>query len=329
MNPLLSIVIPIYNEINVLATCLMRIKSTMSELYVTYEVIFVDDGSTDGGAEFLAEKSLSISQIRVVRLSRNFGKEAALTAGIDYAKGDAVVILDADCQDPPELIPGMINEWRNGADVVLMQRISRKGESMQKRLFAYVYYRILNYLSECTIPLDTGDFRLMNRKAITAIRQLPENNRYMKGLFAWIGMNTHVMRYDREPRIQGTTKWSFRGLVGLAVNGLTSFSIIPLRYATLLGILAASVGAFYGCFIIIKTLILGEVIRGYSSLISIITFLGGMQLLCIGILGEYVGKTYVESKKRPNYLVMEEIGYNDPAIINKRHNLINATSQIQ
>tara|TARA_R110000868_G_scaffold213004_1_gene462899 strand:- start:1265 stop:2263 length:999 start_codon:yes stop_codon:yes gene_type:complete len=310
MKSFISIVVPIYNEIMSLDACLMRIRHAMNELHISYEILFIDDGSTDGSTDYLLTKNQSIRQLRVIRLSRNFGKEAAITAGIDFAEGDAVIFLDADCQDPPELIPKMIEEWQQGADVILMQRISRKCESVDKRFFAFIYYRLLNYLSEIPMLVDTGDFCLVSRKGIHAIRKLPENNRYMKGLFAWIGMKTSIIRYEREPRTRGASKWSLLKLVKLAVNGITSFSVAPLRYATSLGLMAASIGAFYGFFIVMKTVLLGESIKGYSSLISIITFLGGIQLLCIGILGEYVGKTYVESKKRPNYLVMDEIRHN-------------------
>ncbi|MGB1458089.1 glycosyltransferase family 2 protein [Spongiibacter marinus] len=305
--PLLSIVVPFYNEATVLPLCLARILAVTDVLNEPVELIFVDDGSIDGSAEILAEASADLKQVKIIRLSRNFGKEAAMTAGIEHSRGEALIILDADLQDPPELIPDMLKVWREGADVVLMQRSSRAGESWAKRASAHLYYRLLNRLSSHSIPPDVGDFRLMNRRAIDALNSLPERNRYMKGLFAWIGMETRILRYDRAPRAAGITKWDYLGLIRLAMEGITSFSISPLRCSTVLGAGAASLGALYGIWIVLKAMLLGDAVVGYPSLIAVITFLGGCQLLTIGILGEYVGKTYMEAKQRPNYLVREII----------------------
>ncbi|PCH97220.1 MAG: glycosyltransferase [Gammaproteobacteria bacterium] len=304
-QPILSIIIPVFNERDVLPLCLQRLNKVIKQLDINTELLFVDDGSQDGSAEYLAEHIGIESPIRIIMLSRNFGKEAALTAGLDNALGEAVIILDADLQDPPELIPQMIEQWRKGTDVVLMQRRSRAGESWFKRTTAHLFYRLLQHLSHSHIPTDTGDFRLMSRRAVEALKQLPERNRFMKGLFAWVGMPTVVLKYDREPRAAGTTKWGYFSLLQLALEGITSFSISPLRWVMGLGITAAFLGGFFGLSIVFKTFILGNPVQGYPSLISVITFLGGIQLFAIGIVGEYVGKTYIEAKQRPNYLIRD------------------------
>jgi glycosyltransferase involved in cell wall biosynthesis len=264
--------------------------------------VFVDDGSKDGSADYLVKAMQTNPTLRLVKLSRNFGKEAALTAGIEHALGDAVIVMDADLQDPPEQIPAMVDCWQSGIDVVLMQRCSREGDSPLKHVTAWCYYRLLARTSNISIPLDTGDFRLMSRCAVNALAQLQERNRYMKGLFAWIGMPTQILQYHRERRAAGTTKWNYAGLIGLALEGLTSFSISPLRWATALGLLAAIAGTLFGVWIVIKAVIYGDPTMGYPSLVALITFLGGVQLLSIGIVGEYLGKAYMETKQRPIYL---------------------------
>ncbi|MBB3062462.1 glycosyltransferase family 2 protein [Microbulbifer rhizosphaerae] len=304
----LSVIIPFYNEGPVLPLCLERLLRVLDQLPLSCELLFVDDGSRDGGAQYLARQAIIYPQIKLVRLSRNFGKEAAMTAGLDQATGDAAIILDADLQDPPELIPQMVGAWREGADVVLMQRRSRAGETLFKRASAHVFYRLLNRISDCGIPADTGDFRLLSRRALDALRQLPERNRYMKGLFAWVGMETRVIEYDRAARAGGVTKWDYLALARLAIEAITSFSIAPLHWATIAGVLAAAAGGLFGLWIVIKALLLGDVVQGYPSLIAVITFFGGIQLLTIGILGEYVGKTYLETKQRPTYLIQDIIG---------------------
>ena len=267
----------------------------------------MDDGSEDGSAEFVKTIIKRESSVRLVKLSRNFGKESAVTAGLEHAKGDAVIVLDADLQDPPEYIPEMVRSWKSGFDVVLMQRRSRQGESFLKRLSAHLFYRLLNKTSRTEIPVDTGDFRLMSRRSVDALLRLGERNRYMKGLFAWVGMPTTIIEYDRALRAAGESKWDYPGLVGLALEGLTSFSVSPLRWATLVGLLAASIGGLFGVWIVVKAIMLGDPTDGYPSLIALISFLGGMQLLSIGIVGEYVGKTYIESKQRPLYLTEEVV----------------------
>jgi len=303
-TPLLSIVIPVYNEREVLPQCYSKVSDVLGKLGKSYELVFVDDGSTDGSGEYLGQLAKQNPSIRVIYLSRNFGKEASMTAGIDYAIGDAVIFLDADLQDPPELIPQMVSVWeKENVDVVAMRRRSREGETIIKRATAYWFYRILNWISDFEIPTDTGDFRLMSRKAIAATKHLPERNRYMKGIFSWIGMDKRIIDYDRNPRAAGKAQQNYLNLLNLAVQGITSFSVAPLRLAVIFGLFAAVFGAMFGLWIIAKAMFFGDPVQGYPSLVAIVTFLGGTQLFTIGILGEYVGKTYIESKQRPNYLI--------------------------
>ena len=304
-KPLLSIVVPVYNERQCLPGLYERINSVLKSVAVESELVLVDDGSKDGSDEWIASLALRTTNVRAVRLSRNFGKEAALTAGIDHASGDAVDSLDADLQDPPELIPQMLQAWHEGADVVAMRRRTRAGETFTKRASAHVFYRLLNRISETDIPPDTGDFRLISRKAVNALAGLHERNRYMKGLFAWIGLPTTVIEYDRAPRNAGQSQLSYLRLLRLAFEGITSFSIAPLRLATLAGATTALTGILFAGWIVVKTLVLGEPTPGYPSLIALITFLGGVQLVSIGLLGEYMGKTYFEAKQRPVYLVRD------------------------
>lgn len=303
----LSIVVPIFNELPVLPNLYARLRNVLDPLEIHYELILIDDGSRDGSGDYLLQLATTTSVVKAVRLSRNFGKEAALTAGLEHASGDAVIILDADLQDPPELIPQMLAAFYGGSDIVCMKRRSRAGESWAKRLSAYLFYRLLNRISSIEIPRDTGDFRLMSRRVIDALRLLPERNRYMKGLFAWVGFPTLVIEYDREARAAGTTKWNVLGLFGLAFEGFTSFSVAPLRWATGIGFLAALIGATFGLWIVVKTLLLGNAVEGYPSLIAMITFMGGIQLLSIGMVGEYVGKTYFETKQRPLYVILDVV----------------------
>lgn len=301
----LSVIVPVYNEEAVLPLFFSRLMAVLDTLPINHEIVFVDDGSRDGSVNFISALCAANPRVRLIKLSRNFGKESALTAGIDHATGDAAVIIDADLQDPPEEIPRMVAAWREGVDVVTMKRSERAGETQAKRLSAWLFYRLLGHMSRQPIPHDTGDFRLLSRRALDLLRQLTERNRYMKGLFAWIGLPTRELLYLRDARAAGETKWNYLRLAGLAMEGITSFSIAPLRAVTLLGLFAAAIGLLFGSVIITKTLFMGEPVHGYPSLVAIVTFLGGVQLLGIGLLGEYVGKTYFESKGRPIYLVEE------------------------
>nr|WP_255772798.1 glycosyltransferase family 2 protein [Paracandidimonas lactea] len=303
----MSVVIPLYNEHEVIVQMHERLTAVLVNLGIPYELVLVDDGSRDGTPHAMSELAQEDPAVTAVFLSRNFGKEAALTAGLEHAAGDAVIIMDADLQDPPELIPKMLQAWKEGADVVCMRRRSRAGETWLKRLSAHHFYRVLNAISDVDIPPDTGDFRLLSRKAVYAINQLNERNRYMKGLFAWIGLPTTVIEYDRMPRAAGVTKWDYMGLLNLAFQGITSFSIAPLRLAMAAGLVTALFGILFTLWIVVKALVLGDPVQGYPSLISMITILGGAQLLSIGLLGEYIGKTYYEAKQRPVYLVRDVV----------------------
>lgn len=303
---LLSIVIPVHNEAPVIPILLKRLNTVTARLNCPVELVFVDDGSTDNSVALLLNEKYHRAQIRVLQLSRNFGKEAAVSAGLKESRGEAVVLIDADLQDPPELIPSMVEHWYKGADVVLMKRQTRAGESWLKRLSASLFYRLINHISDAPIPVDTGDFRLMSRRTINALNSLPERNRYLKGMFAWVGMPTVTLEFDRDPRAAGTTKWNYFKLVHLAMEGITSFSTKPLRVALLLGLMAAGVGGLFGLWEVTKVLIFGVSTPGYASMIAVITFLAGVQLMCVGLLGEYVGRIYMETKQRPVYILADK-----------------------
>jgi len=240
----------------------------------------------------------------IVNLSRNFGKEIALTAGLDYSCGDAAIVIDADLQDPPELIPTLIARWReDGADVVFAQRRSRAGEGWVKKITAYGFYRVLNSVSGQQVPVDTGDFRLLSRRAVEAVKQLREHHRFMKGLFAWVGFRQVAVPYERAPRLAGETKWNYWKLLNLSIEGITSFSIAPLRAASYIGLITATIAVIYGLYMMGRTILFGNPVAGYPSLLVIVLFLGGVQLLSLGIIGEYVGRIFNETKQRPLYLV--------------------------
>ncbi len=305
-DPTLSIVVPVHNEADVIPTLLKRLTLVCRKEQMAIELLFVDDGSQDNSVALLLQARRWCPEIRVLQLSRNFGKEAAVTAGLSHAKGDAVILIDADLQDPPELIPQMLAEWRKSADVVLMKRRSRAGESWFKKLTASLFYRLINRISDAPIPVDIGDFRLMSRRTVDALNQLPERNRYLKGMFAWVGMPTVTLEFDRDPRMAGQTKWNYLKLLHLAMEGITSFSTRPLRIALVLGLLAAGAGGFFGLWEVLKTLVVGVSTPGYASMIAIVTFLSGVQLLCVGLLGEYVGRIYMETKQRPVFILAED-----------------------
>ena len=301
----LSVVVPVRNEEAVLAEFHRRLIAAIEDVPGGFEVVYVDDGSTDGTPLILRQLRALDARIGTVRLSRNFGKEQAMSAGLHQARGAATVVIDADLQDPPELIAAMLDEWRRGADVVNMRRRNRAGENWLKRATAYAFYRVMNRLSDVPIPVDTGDFRLLSRRALDALNSLPERNRVMKGLFAWIGFRQRSIDYDRDPRAAGSSKWRYWKLWNLALEGITGFSIAPLKVATYVGFLTALSAFVYAAFVLVKTLLLGDPVPGFPTLIVVISFLGGLQLMAIGVLGEYVGRLFVEAKNRPLYLVEE------------------------
>lgn len=299
----ISVVIPVYNEEDIIRECHRRLSCVLDGLDMGAEIIYVNDGSSDKTLQILREIHKTDFRVCILELSRNFGKEAAMSAGLDHANGDAVIIMDADLQDPPELIPLMLIEWRRGYDGVYMKRTSRKSETAMKKLTAYVFYRLLRSFSPTNIPADVGDFRLLSRPEVEALKRLPERTRYMKGLFSWIGFSQKELFYERESRAGGCSKWKFHSLLSLSLDGLTSFSITPLKLASYMGLLAAGGAFFYGLWIVAKTLLFGEVVRGYPTMMVVILFLGGIQLIAIGILGEYLGRMFMESKQRPLYLL--------------------------
>ena len=300
---ILSIVSPVYNEAENLGEFYSRVINATDNLNLEIEIIYINDGSQDSTIDIITKQRQIDNRITIIDLSRNFGKEIALTAGLDYSSGDAVIVIDADLQDPPELIPKLVEKWREGYDVVNAKRIKRKGESLLKKVMSYIYYRLLFYLSDINVPRDTGDFRLLNKNALDALLKLREKHRYMKGLFVWVGFKQKEIEYEREARFKGKTKWDFFSLFNLAFDGLTSFSIMPLRLASTIGFLSALIGFFYGAVIVFKTLFFHEPVAGFTSLVVLVTFFGGIQLLSIGIIGEYIGRIFNETKNRPLYVV--------------------------
>jgi glycosyltransferase involved in cell wall biosynthesis len=306
--PLISVIVPVYNEEAVIGALHTRLLAVLAGLPMRSEIVYVNDGSTDSTLAALEQLDPMDSEIRILDLSRNFGKEIAMTAGFDHASGDAVIVIDADLQDPPEVIPEMIAGWQEGYDIVYATRASREGETRIKKATAKVFYRIIQKLSgRIRVPADTGDFRLLSRRAVNALIQLREYHRFMKGLFVWIGFPQKAILYQRDARFAGSTKWNYWRLWNLSLEGITSFTTIPLRFATYVGFVVAF-GAFtYGFYIILKALLLGDPVPGFPSLITVITFLGGVQLLTIGIIGEYLGRTFNEVKRRPLYFLQNDI----------------------
>lgn len=298
--------VPCFNEADNLDAFFDRLNSALLKLQIyRHEIICIDDGSTDNTMETLLRYAAHDPRITILELSRNFGKEAALTAGIDAATGDAVIPIDADLQHPPELIVDMIREWENGNDIVLARRTSRDTDHFLQRWITQWFYRLHNHISECTIPRDVGDFRLMDKCVIEALRRLPERRRFMKGLFAWVGFKHTTLDFTVESRKSGKSTFSARRLWILALEGITSFSTVPLTIWVYTGFIVALLALIYGCWIIIKTLLFGVDVPGYASLLTAILFLGGIQLMGIGILGEYIGRVYSESKQRPIYIIRQ------------------------
>ncbi|BBO91708.1 glycosyl transferase [Desulfosarcina ovata subsp. ovata] len=301
---LLSIIVPVFNEQEVLREFHSRLSAALVSAQVDeIEILFVNDGSTDETLGILREMARTDQRIQVIDLSRNFGKEAAMTAGLEFASGDAAVIIDADLQDPPELIPQMVEEWRNGFDMVYMRRLSRQSETWLKKTSASAFYWLMGLIGRVQVPENVGDFRLLSRRAIDALNRMLERTRFMKGLFAWIGFPAKEIAYHREPRQAGKTKWNYWQLWNFALEGFTSFTITPLKLASYVGVLTSLASLLYGLFVFLKTLLTGDPVPGYPSLIVVIAFLGGLQLLALGIIGEYLGRMFIEAKQRPLYLV--------------------------
>lgn len=300
----LTVLIAEHNEAEALPVLHPRIAAVLDRLDgIESRVLYVDDGSTDNSWEVLQRIAHGDSRVSLLRLSRNFGKEAALTAGLDQVGTGAVMILDADGQDPPELIPQFVARWREGYDDVHGTRIQREGESWLKRATAHAFYRFIGRLSKTPIPADTGDFRLLSPRSLSALRQLRERHRFMKGLFGWIGFNQIAIPYRREARLAGSSKFGLWRLWNFALEGITSFSTAPLRVATYLGVLTALVAFVFALWIVVKAMLWGDAVAGWPTMMSVILFLGGVQLVALGLIGEYLGRLYEESKQRPLYLI--------------------------
>ena len=311
--PDLSIVVPVLNEEEAVPIFLAAIPPVLEPLDVTWEIVFVDDGSTDRTVETIAAAAAGDARIRLISLSRNFGKEAALTAGLDWAAGKAVIPMDIDLQDPPELIADFVRLWREGYEVVYARRRSRGEDSKLKRRTAGLFYRIFNMVAANAIEENVGDYRLMSRPAVDATLRLRERNRFMKGLFAWVGFRAVAVEYDRPQRVAGQTKFNYWRLWNFALDGITSFSTIPLRVWTYVGLAVAGAAVLYTLLITGRTIIFGRDVPGYASLMAVVLVLGAVQLISLGIIGEYLGRLYIESKRRPIYLIRQTVGF-DPAV---------------
>ena len=302
----ISILVPAYNEQEVLEPLYQRLGRLANDNKAyNFEFLFVNDGSRDNTLEIIKDYAEKDNRVSYVNLSRNFGKEIAMIAGLDHVTGDATVIIDADLQDPPELIPRMIGYWEEGYDDVYAKRKSREGESWFKKTSSRVFYRLLQKATNIPIQQDTGDFRLLDRRCVEALKQFRESQRYTKGMFSWIGYKKKEVIYDRDPRAAGVTKWNYMKLIDFAIDGLTSFTTAPLRISSILGFLVSLIAFIFIVIIVVKTVLFGDAVEGYPSLMAVVLFLGGLQLLSLGVIGEYIGRIFNETKRRPLYLVEE------------------------
>ncbi|MDR3389539.1 MAG: glycosyltransferase family 2 protein [Rudaea sp.] len=304
----LAVVVPAFNEGESLREFHARLAAVLDKLDLSSEVLYVDDGSRDDTWTVMCALRESDPRVATLKLSRNFGKELALTAGLDHVDADAVIVIDADLQDPPELIPEFVRGWREGYDVVYGTRSTRAGESRLKKLTAGAFYRVMERLSATPVPRDTGDFRLLSRRALDAMKRLRERQRFMKGLFAWVGYRQKAVVYDRDARFAGSSKFNYWRLWNFALEGITSFSTAPLKIATYVGVFTAMLAFVFGLVVFARALIYGDPVRGYPSLLLVVLFLGGVQLMALGLIGEYLGRLYLEAKQRPLYLIEEHHG---------------------
>ena len=306
-----SVVVPIYNEVEILPTLYQRLTKTMEGTGEPYEIIFINDGSTDNSGKLLLELQAQDTRVKLVSFSRNFGHQMAITAGLDYSSGNPVIVMDGDLQDPPEVIPQLIAQWRAGNDIVFAVRSARKGESAFKRITASLFYRTLQRLTTTQIPVDAGDFRLMSRAAVEALKPIRERNRFVRGLVGWIGFRHTSISYARDTRYAGVTKYPLTKMIRFALNGVFSFSFLPLQMATYFG-LAASIASFaYLVYAVWLKLFTARVVQGWTSVIVAVLFMGGVQLVSLGIIGEYIGRIYEEVKQRPLYLVDTVSGFDN------------------
>lgn len=309
---ILSIIVPAYNEEEVLPEFHRRTTAVLDEFEMDSEVIYINDGSNDNTLEILKQIQLSDTRVIILDLSRNYGKEIALTAGLDSARGDAAVPIDGDLQDPPEMIRTLIDKWQEGYNVVYARRISRDGETWIKKITASLFYSLMQKVGgKVTIPRNVGDFRLLDRKALNALKQFREEHRFMKGLFATIGFRQIAVDYKRDPRLLGKTKWNYWKLWNFSLEGITSFTILPLKISSYIGVLTALCSFIYGISIIGKTILFGDPVPGFPSLMAMVAFLGGIQLIVLGVIGEYLGRIFNETKNRPLYFVQERITYDN------------------
>jgi polyisoprenyl-phosphate glycosyltransferase len=311
MNKKISLLVPMYNEAAVIDYFFERVLPILEGLTIEWEVICVNDGSKDSTLELLWKWHGQDDRIKVISLSRNFGKERALIAALDLATGDAVIPIDADLQDPPELIPGMVELWQEGFDVVNAIRSSRNDDSPVKRTTARLFYRIFNYLSDREIPSDAGDYRLLSRRVCDVLRSMRESHRFMKGLSTWAGFPTTALYFERKPRCGGSTKWNYWGLWNYALEGIVSFSTVPLKMASYLGLMTATLSLLFAAFLVVRTLIFSDPVKGYPSMMAAILFIGGVQLIFIGIIGEYIARIHDEVKGRPIYVIDSTRGFDN------------------
>lgn len=312
MPQMLSLLVPMYNEADAIEPFFANVLPVLKALPTDWEILCVNDGSRDRTLELLGQWHEREPRIKVINLSRNFGKERALTAALDFASGDAVIPIDADLQDPPSLIPQMVEQWQRGFDVVNAVRKRRDSDTRLKRLTARYFYAFINRISDVEIPRDVGDYRLLSRRACDVLRTLREKHRFMKGLFAWVGFPTISVYFERSARVAGSTKWNYWRLWNFALEGITSFSTVPLKIASYLGFLSASIGLFFAALLVIRTLLFGDPVKGYPSLMTTLLFFGGIQLLFIGVIGEYIARIHDEVKGRPIYVVESLRGIRPP-----------------
>jgi glycosyltransferase involved in cell wall biosynthesis len=304
-SELISIVVAFYDEEKSIGRFFTEMDKATASLDAQFEYICVNDGSRDATLSLLQSELGRGRRMRLINFARNFGKEAAMTAGLEHAKGQAVVVIDADLQDPPSLIGAFLAKWREGFDVVYGVRASRASDTVMKRATAGAFYRLFNSITSVPIPADAGDFRLMDRRVVQALLALPERNRFMKGLFAWVGFRQTGVNFVRDPRVAGKSSWNYLRLWNFAVDGLTSFSIVPLRMASMAGAVISLIGFAYAAYLVVRTIVYGVDVAGYASIVVIVLFLGGVQLLCLGLIGEYLGRLYIEAKGRPLYIVAD------------------------
>ena len=309
--PYISCIVPVFNEAEVVTPFLEALSEQLIAITNQFEIIVVDDGSRDGTPDLVEAFRKNNSHVRLISLSRNFGKEAALTAGIDACQGEVALLIDADFQHPLEMIPIFLNYWRHGYDMIYGVRTDRNGESFFKRKGAQLFYRIMSNSTGIEVPSHAGDFRLMSRKVIKALKNMPERGRFMKGIYAWVGFKSIGIPFEVQDRLAGESGWGYRKLTNLALSGITSFTTLPLRLVGALGLLISFISVFYAFFVIFRTIVLGSALPGWPTVVIAITFIGGIQLLSLGVLGEYIAGIFNEVKHRPTYLIQKRCGFSD------------------